>query len=616
MNIEKWSKGYFKASAKNEVLFSLKNKKASKSFNIESLISEIDEKHLQFPVMVRFLEIIDRQIAALKEAFTQAIENQKYPGQYYPIYPVKVNENKDVCERVAKNSIMGFEVGNKTELILALCTLQNSESTIICNGFKDVEYIKLALIVSQLGFKVYIVIESIDEIEDIINESRALKIQPLLGIRLRLTTPIYSKWAESSGLSSKFGLSAPLLIRAIKKLKKSNLLSSVHLLHFHAGSQIKKLSDIKKVVREMAGYYVAFIKEGLSIEMVDIGGGLGVNYTSENENSMFSIDYEVEDYADVVISIFNKITLENNVSAPILLSESGRFITAHHGILLTNVISEEYEKFSEEKPPKNYKYPSYILEMLKIRKLKKINHFEFLEAKKIYADTKSKFSRGIVSLIDNAILESVFKDIAYQYIVKFTEKDKLRYKSEYDELIKLTFDRYYCNFSIFQSVPDSWALSQTFPVFILGAQEKEEYRATVLYDLTCDSDGKMVLKGGEKKSINIRKKNFRRGQYMIIFLVGAYQEAIGQMHNLFGNVTTVSILLNEKGKFELCKLEAGYTVYNSLQATKYSKNDLMKSIKKRIKTATLNAKIKNSYQKTILSSLEDSCYFNKENKKS
>lgn len=592
-NINGWGGKYFSINEKGNVTVNLgeENVKA----DIHEIISEIESNNIASPFLLRFPDLLEDRIKELSNAFKNAAKNFNYKSESYTVYPVKVNQMKPVVEEIAKlgsNYNIGLEAGSKPELHTVLALARN-DAPIICNGYKDEDFVELALLAKKMGKDIYLVVEKPNELELITKVSRKYDIKPNIGIRIKLTTSGSGKWEDSGGDKSKFGLRTSELLDAIEFAKKENLLEDIKLVHFHLGSQITRIRNIKNALREAAQYYYELRKLGCGIEYFDVGGGLGVDYDGTNSSNASSINYDLQEYAnDVVFAIVN-ISDKYDLPHPKIITESGRAITAYHSVLIFDVL----ESMSVPQISRGFKLPKgsheNLIELLNIYKsMNKKNMYEsFHDANQIREENNTLFSLGHMGLYDRANADKLYWSVAlkfYDLCVKSNE-----FFEEFHQASRLLSDKYFCNFSLFQSLPDSWAIDQVFPVIpIQRHNEKPKKRAT-LQDISCDSDGKLdqfVGKKGIDIHLPVHELIQNEKYYIGVFLVGAYQEILGDLHNLFGDTNAVHIKSNGK-EWEIEKSIDGESVDEVLSYVGFNAKELVKQMESWITKAVKSGQI-------------------------
>lgn len=568
--VKYWALQHFDINTKGNV----EAKIGSAAIDLYQLSKNLKNQGAGFPVLVRFPQILQQSLNELSSAFQQAIETSEYSGKYIAAYPIKVNQQASVIQHFQQQNQwpIAFEVGSKAELIACL-GIVDQRQTIICNGYKDEAYIRLALMGSLLGHKVVIVIESLAEFEFVLKQSTELDVQPDLGMRVRLNSIAKGNWQNTGGEYSKFGLTSNEVLSLVERLKSTDTLASMKMLHFHMGSQISCLQDMQLGVQEGMHYFSQLAEYGIEFEHLNIGGGLAVDYEGSQSDKYFSMDYSISDYAKAVVKIVQMVCEKYSITAPTIFSENGRAMTAHHAVLITNVLDAEIHQASEQDEclllssnEVNNASLSMLIEHVKTIVKMCSNDGEKQAVTEVIRDLKSlseklenEFSTANLSLSEKSIAERL---LSYAYWKVLTSKIDIE---EQDQafLQEKFIAKYFCNFSLFQSVPDIWGLKQIFPILPLHRNNEPPVIKSRIYDLTCDSDGRIdryVEADSVQSHLSLHEFQQQKDYILGIFLVGAYQEILGDMHNLFGNTHTVNIVINEDGSYQKCDEEPGDTI--------------------------------------------------------
>jgi arginine decarboxylase len=552
--IDHWGAEYFDINSQGRVSVHPKGTRNDEGIDLHRVIAGVREEGLALPVLLRFTDILRHRVSLLHEAFALAREDAEYEGNYTPVYPIKVNQQRAVIKGILDHgrAVVGLEAGSKPEL-LAVLAMANNSGIVICNGYKDSAYIRLALIGRRLGLNVIIVIEKLSELATVIAESRDLGITPRLGVRVRLSSISSGKWQNSGGEKSKFGLHAAEILTLVQQLKAVDGLPWLKLMHFHMGSQVANISDIKTAMREAGRYYAELHRLGAAIEYADVGGGLGIDYEGTHSISECSINYSVHEYAACIVRAFEDVCSAHQLPHPNLLSESGRAMSAHHAVLVTSVV--DIERVEDQTPAltQSDKLPlqnlSDILERVEQEPVLPLYHdaqFDLKEARAMYVS-------GQLSLAELAEAESLSASISLRVRARLDVRLRA-HRETLDELNDKLADKFFCNFSVFQSMPDAWAIDQIFPVMPLQRLDQKPERRAILQDLTCDSDGQLKAYL-DQQSIEptLAVHDVKPGEEYLIgmFLVGAYQEILGDMHNLFGDTHSVNVEQLDDGGFRL-----------------------------------------------------------------
>lgn len=593
-NISGWGANYFGINEKGNVYVSPRQN--GRKIDLKEIIDELTLQDVSMPVLLRFPDILDDRIETLVRSFNRSAEEYEFNGKYYAIYPIKVNQSRPVVEEILRYGTkfnIGLEAGSKPELQAILALSSNPDALIVCNGYKDETFLELALLARKMGKNVIIVVEKLNELKLIAKISKKLKIEPAIGIRVKLSTSGSGKWEDSGGDYSKFGLNTVELIEAIEFSRKNGLLDNIVLVHFHIGSQITNIRKIKNAIREASQFYVQLAKNGCNIQFVDIGGGLGVDYDGSRSTNPSSINYSVQEYLNDAIFALQEAADKHNLPHPNLITESGRSLTAHHSVLIFDVL----EKTSQ--PSWNYSnkvteddHP-HIQELYNI--LESITPTKMLEswhdAQQIREETIDMFSLGLIDLKTRATIESLFWSVARE--VNDLTKNLKHIPDELKQLPKMLSDKYFCNFSLFQSLPDSWAIDQIFPIMPIHRLTESPKRNVSLQDITCDSDGKIdnfIWQGNFHHFLPLPEVTDDNPLYIGVFLIGAYQEILGDLHNLFGDTNAAHIVLTENG-YEIQKIIDGETVADVLDYVQYQPKKLVKDMEQWVSNAMKQGKI-------------------------
>ena len=608
-NIREWGKGFFEINDKGNIIVT-PTKEKNVYVDLKELVEDLALRELKPPLLLRFTGILKKRIEEIHSAFHQAIKECDYKGKYYGIYPIKVNQSRQVVEDIVEFGFQynfGLESGTKAEMLIALSTLNNEKSLIICNGYKDDEYIEMALWARKMGRQVFIVVEKPSEVDLIIKWSKSLKVKPLVGIRAKLTARGRGKWESSGGDKSKFGLFPSEIIAAVEKLKEANLESSVKLLHFHLGSQITSIHSIKEALSESTRIFIELYKMGFPMEYFDVGGGLAVDYDGSKTNFPSSANYSLEEYAADIVFSLSEACNENDIPVPNIISESGRALVAYHSVLILNVLgssklAEEKEKFDVSEDAHELVHSmKEVFDGLSMKNFQESYH----DALQIRDDSLTLFNVGILSLKDRGRIERIFWEICKKLSKIVGSLDYV--PDEFENLEKFISDTYYLNFSVFQSLPDHWAVKQLFPICPIHRLKEEPTRKATLADITCDSDGKIdqfIDLHDVKHTIELHEIN-DKPYYLGVFLVGAYQESLGDLHNLFGDTNIIHISVTGKGKYRIERIIEGDTVKDVLSYMQYQKRDIVNAIRRNIEDAIDEGKMSIKDSARILKFLED-----------
>jgi len=581
--IRAWGAGYFSLNERGNVCVNPGANGAS--LDLKELVDEVRRRGIGLPLLIRFTDVLKHRVVHINEAFRKAIAEHNYKASYRGVYPIKVNQHRYVVESIVetgKQYSYGLEAGSKPELLAVMALLEDEEALIICNGYKDEEYVETALYASKLGRKVVMVVEKPTELPLIAEVSRRTGISPQIGIRVKLSSRGAGRWEASGGDRSKFGLSSSELMDAIAFMREANLIDCFELLHFHLGSQISNIRNIKNALREASRFFVEVYRQGAPLKYLDVGGGLGVDYDGSQTNFTSSMNYTTEEYAnDVVFSIMEACDLAA-VPHPTLVSESGRAIVAHHAVLVTEVLG--VSEFDVARVPESL--PEGAAPVLKnllatYRDVTRKNVLEaYHDAVEYKEESLTLFSLGHLSLSERVSAEKIFWALC-QKIQRIAHELEV-IPEELEVLERQLSDTYFCNFSVFQSLPDSWAIDQLFPVMPIHRLNEKPTRRAVLADITCDSDGKIdhfIDRRDVKDAVELHSLN-DDDYYLGIFLVGAYQEILGDLHNLFGDTHAVQVSLAPGGGYLIDHVVAGDTVTEVLNYVSYNRDDLVARVRK------------------------------------
>jgi len=589
-NIEGWGVGYFDINTLGHVSVH-PTKSPERGLDLFELAMDLEAQGVGLPVLLRFSDILRTRIGMLTDKFRGAIKEFEYTGNYTTVYPVKVNQQRHVVEEIAaygRQYGVGLEVGSKPELQAVLALTERTDHMIVCNGYKDEEYVRLALMGQKLGHTVLIVLEKMGEVDTLLKVADEMGVQPTAGIRIKLSTLGAGRWSETAGEKSKFGLNAAQLVKVVDKLKAIDRADILKMMHFHIGSQIPDIRNIKAAMTEVSRYYVELRQMGVEIEYCDVGGGLGVDYEGTRSTAAASVNYSVQEYANDIVYSLAEACREAELPMPHIISESGRALTAHHALLLINVIDLETQAADAPTEIPDDIHPIVhdlfsSLNDVSVRSLREVYH-DTLFAKE---QVQSHFHSGTLSLRERAIAERL-QNALMNRIAQLAAKDEEEYEDILPEVNALLTDRYFCNFSLFQSLPDSWAIDQIFPIMPVHRLDEEPTRRGTLQDVTCDSDGKIDrFVGWRRPKPNLELHELRGDEpYVLgIFLTGAYQEILGDLHNLFGDTNAVHIKLTDTG-YEIEDLVHGDTITEVLNYVQFSAQDLITTFRRKVQNAT------------------------------
>lgn len=610
-NITGWGLKYFSINDNGHV--QVTPREGCASVDLKELMNELQIRDITAPVLLRFPDILDNRIEKISRCFRQAAEEYKYGAQNFIIYPIKVNQMRQVVDEIVshgKKFNIGLEAGSKPELHAVLATNIDEHNLIICNGYKDENYVELALLAQKMGRRIFLVVEKLNELHLIARLAKRIGVRPNIGIRIKLSSSGSGKWEESGGDHSKFGLNSSELLEAVDALAKYKMEDCLKLIHFHIGSQITKIRRIKNALREATQFYVQLTKMGFSIDFIDIGGGLGVDYdgtrSSASENSM---NYSIQEYANDAISAIVDACEKNGLKQPNVITESGRSLSAHHSILIIETLettqlpvwndNEEVSDSDHELARELYQ----IWDRLGQQSLLESWH----DALQIREEALDRFSLGMLDLHTRAQIEKLFWSVARE--VNDIAKT-MKHVPEELRISKMLPDKYFCNFSLFQSLPDSWAIDQMFPIMPISRLDEKPTRTATIQDVTCDSDGKIncfISSHGFSNALPIHPIKNGESYYLGVFLVGAYQEILGDMHNLFGDTNTVHVSVHKDG-YEIEQIIDGETVAEVLDYVQYSPKKLVRNVETWVTRSMKSGKITPEEGREFLSNYRSGLY--------
>ncbi len=611
-NINGWGTSYFGVNDKGDVYVT--PCKDNTQIDLRDVMDELSLRDVTAPVLLRFPDILDNRIEKTSSCFKKAADEYGYKGENFIIYPIKVNQMQPVVEEVighGRKFNLGLEAGSKPELHAVIAVQCQSDSLIICNGYKDQSYIELALLAQKMGKRIFIVIEKPNELEIIAREAKKLNVRPNLGIRVKLASSGSGKWEESGGDASKFGLTSGELLDALELLEKKGMRDCLRLIHFHIGSQITKIRRIQAALREASQFYIQLHKMGYDVDFVDCGGGLGVDYDgTRSPSSESSVNYSIQEYVNDCIYTFVDAADKNGLPHPNIITESGRSLAAHHSVLVIDVLEtaslpempEEFEPDSDSHQLVKDLYD--IWDNLNPRTMLEDWH----DAEQIREEALELFSHGILDLKNRAEIEKMYWSVCRE--INILAKHLKHTPEELVNLDKLLADKYFCNFSLFQSLPDSWAIDQLFPIVPLQRLDERPTRSATIQDITCDSDGKItnfVTNRNNSHILPVHSLKRNEPYYLGVFLVGAYQEILGDMHNLFGDTTAVHISVKD-GKYNIDQVFDGETVAEVLDYVQYNPKKLVRQLEIWVSKSVKEGKITLEEGKEFLSNYRSGLY--------
>jgi arginine decarboxylase len=612
-NMSGWGLGYFRVNAEGHVMVH-PDANRKRGLDLYRLAMDLNAQGVGLPLLLRFSNILQSRIQALATEFGNAIKEFGYQGSYTTVYPVKVNQQRHVIQEIVEFGEpygVGLEVGSKPELQAVLGLSENSSHLIVCNGYKDEEFMHLALMGQKLGHKVMIVLEQLTELEVLLKVADEMGIQPTAGVRIKLATEGSGRWAKSGGERSKFGLGAVELMKLLDRLDRLDRKDILKLVHFHLGSQITDIRHVKAGLEEIGRYYVELRNMGFDLTHVDVGGGLGVDYEGSRSTRPASVNYSMREYASDIVYTLGSVCRNEELPMPHIISESGRALTAHHALLLMNVIDVESQV--EPVPPKLREEPHPLLvEMAENLEGLTQDRIEEVFHDVVFAKERAQeyFASGVFSLRDKADADQLYL-VTLNALSNAIKDDKTAYPEIVSHIEAQLVDRYFCNFSVFQSLPDHWAIDQLFPIMPIHRLNEQPTRRGTLQDVTCDSDGVIDrFTGGRKGKPSLELHPVAEDEPYIlgIFLTGAYQEILGDLHNLFGDTNAVHVRLTEQG-YEITDLVHGDTVTEVLNYVQFQASDLLAAFRRKVSNAKeLTRQEANSFIADFVAGLEGYTY--------
>jgi len=592
--IGNWSEGYFGVDSNGYLVARPDGRPDGPAIRLHEVAHEVRGQGLAWPVLIRFTDILHSRIDSLVEAFTGAMEADSYEGDYTAVYPIKVNQQRSVVEHILEraNGRVGLEAGSKPEL-MAVLALAPERGVIICNGYKDREYVRLALIGRLLGHRTYIVVEKLSELALILREADRLGVEPLLGLRIRLASIGAGMWQNTGGEKSKFGLSGGQVLEVIERLRSAGRLDDLTLLHFHLGSQIANIRDIQNGIREAARYYAELRSLGAGIRTVDVGGGLGVDYEGSHSRNYCSMNYSMREYAHNVVHILAEVCRDDGLPCPNIITESGRAVTAHHAVLVANVTDIERAPDGSSLAPVGKREPQILRDLWQA--FQGLDERSALESYHstvgALSEVQGMYTHGVVNLAQRAWAEQIYFAVCAK-VREYLRPEVRAHREVLDELNERLADKVFCNFSVFQSLPDVWGIDQVFPIVPLHRLDQAPSRRALLKDLTCDSDGRIdyyVGYDGVEKTLALHEWNNGEEYLLGFFMVGAYQEILGDMHNLFGDTDSVNVVLDGNGGYRLEQANQGDTVDDLLRYVHFSPDELLGRYREKVEGLDLSA---------------------------
>jgi arginine decarboxylase len=606
--IRHWSKGYFGINQSGHVTVH-PNKNPEQAIDLKELVDQLQARGIQLPILLRFTDILRHRVGEIQEAFRTAIREFDYRGDYCCVYPIKVNQQRHVVEEIldfGKSFNFGLEAGSKPELLAVLAVTNGFDTPIICNGFKDDEFIKMTVLARKIGKQIIPVVEKFTELEGIVRYAQELNVRPVVGVRVKLASRGSGRWKSSAGFRSKFGLTVTEVLEAFDYLKQRDLADCLQLVHFHLGSQITNIRMVKAALTEAARVYVELARVGASVRYMDVGGGLGIDYDGSQTDFESSVNYTLQEYANDVVFRIKSVCDETGVPHPTIISESGRAVVAYHSLLVFDVLGVSNFDRYQAPPQIPPDVPQPISDLFAIyRDLSKKNFLEgYHDAVQSVDEAMNLFNLGYLPIEMRALTEQLFWATCGKLLKIVRELDYV--PEELTGLEHLLSDTYFCNFSIFQSMPDSWAIKQLFPIMPIHRLNEEPSRRAVLGDITCDSDGKIDQFIDLRDVRNTLQLHPYDGSpyYLGAFLLGAYQEILGDLHNLFGDTNAVHVSLDDDGEVNLDAVIKGDTVREVLHYVQYSADELAVRMRKDVERAVRAGKISLDESRQLLTFYE------------
>ncbi|EPJ47797.1 MAG: biosynthetic arginine decarboxylase [Osedax symbiont Rs1] len=620
--INEWGAGYFDISSSGEVQVCVNTTGQKTAVSLLEIVAGMRERGLEMPTVLRIENLLDQRIKELNEAFIRAIAQNNYQGKYRGVFPIKVNQQCHVIEEIAafgSSFNHGLEAGSKAELIIALSQLKDHNSLIICNGYKDTEFVDLGLYAIQLGIQCFFVLETPAELPIILERSKALGIKPLIGTRIKSSVIVDGHWNADSGDRSIFGLSTTSLLEVVAQLKSANMLDCLQLLHCHLGSQIPNIRNIRTGVQEACRFYSGLISEGAPMGYLDLGGGLAVDYEGARTNSTHSMNYQLDEYCVNIVETITESLTPLNIAHPTIITESGRATVAYSSLLLFNVLdvrNHDPQPLPAALGSDDHETLHNLFAVLAV-----INHQTFQECYNdalYYRDEiRELFRRGQVGLRDRAMADNITLAVL-EKIAKIL-KSIDRVPPELENLPELLCDIYYGNFSLFQSLPDIWAIDQVFPVMPIHRLNEQPTREAIIADITCDCDGKIdkfISPQGIRNTLPLHPLKENQEYYIGVFLVGAYQETLGDLHNLFGDTNVVSVKINPDASFDFVREFQGDSISDVLSYVEYEPKQMLEQFRRKAEQAVRDKKISAAQRQRMLLAFKDSLqgytYFERE----
>lgn len=611
--VKNWGSGYFSVNPDGHVAVHPTHD-PNVSIDLKKLVDELRERDIQLPMLVRFTDILKDRVGRIHSAFQSAIKDHDYKGEYRCVYPIKVNQQRHVVEEIlefGKAYNFGLEAGSKPELLAVMAMVEDDQTPIICNGFKDDEFIEAVILATKIGKNIIPVVEKFSELELIVKYAKLHNVKPSIGVRVKLSAKGSGRWEQSGGVRSKFGLFINEVVDALEYLRIHGMGDCMNLLHFHLGSQINQIRNVKNAIIELVRVYTEMQRLGAGLKYIDIGGGLGVDYDGSKTDFGSSVNYGLQEYANDVIFHVKEICDQKKVDHPTIISESGRAMVAYHSVLVFNVLGwsgfERFEIPSTLTAEQRAALPGPVLNLIDTyRDVSETNFMEYYhDAQLAKESVLSLFNLGYCTLEYRSLAEKLFFGICTKVLRIIKRMDYV--PDEFRGLEAMLSDTYFCNMSIFQSIPDSWAIDQLFPIMPIHKLKEEPTCRGVLADITCDSDGKVdrFIDRRDVKPV-LELHEYDGGEYFLAaFLVGAYQEILGDLHNLLGDTNAVHVSVDEQGRPAIDEVVEGDTVREVLQYVQFSADDLKRTMRKRVERAVREGKLNIDESRVLLKFYEN-----------
>ncbi|TVR93758.1 MAG: biosynthetic arginine decarboxylase [Spirochaetaceae bacterium] len=610
--IKEWGAGYFDLNDKGEAVVRVRFPSGIVEVSLMDVVQGINARGLGSPVLLRIQNLLDTQITLINESFRKAMKTLEYKGEFRGVFPIKVNQQHEIINEIiqfGKQYHHGLEAGSKAELLVALAMIASTESPLICNGYKDAEFIDLGLQATQMGYKVFFVVEMPSELPLIIERSQATGIRPNIGVRLKIAAKGGGHWSDSGGDNSLFGLTATQIVDVVDALKAEEMLDCLKLVHYHLGSQIPNIRDIRVAVQETVRFYADLVEEGAAMGYIDLGGGLAVDYDGSKTNFVHSMNYNIGEYCLDVIEVVMQVLDDKGIEHPTVITESGRATVAYSTLLVFDVLEAsrtETRDLPEKLPEDSQELLLNLEETLRIVNVKNLQEC-YNDAVYYREQVREHYKLGQITLRNRALAENYFLAIMKRVV---TLKTKIkRMPAELENLESALFDVYYGNFSVFQSLPDSWAIDQVFPVIPLHKLNEEPTRKAIIADMTCDSDGKLDRFADfhdVRRTIPIHDLSAMDEYYIGVFLVGAYQETLGDFHNLFGDTHVVSIRINEDGSFDFVAEQEGDSIADVVSIVHYDPKTLIRLFREKAELAVRQKRLTVGERRRVMDNYESS----------